>query len=427
MTLDDAWLTAVMPERGPTVQREPLARAFEMGARLLVSDPGVRVEVLRALAERLSPDSLSTPLDRKRLAFWNGYRAPAPSLVERFAYVRARDDGEVRQACSWRLDRDGVHFRERADADDSFDTADFCFLAGPPTCWAPAWHRAQLRARLLERLSPDARTAAGPGFAVLDYDAVTAGEYRWDAREDGESFGSVSAGEVLSGYQYGHDYGYSSFSCERVLAEDFWTRVSVHIAPDALAHIREALSRTVRADFAALPECASVELTPEQRAGVYDALCERITALSTDGPLRRMRSLSGFEPLRDELQWSASAALGLFASLAPSRPLAAFGLPVSSPTRGAFYHFSQDALWPSTDGAGVLRAHACLSNAGGVEARWHVMPSRERLVSFAIAQDYTQTELEVSVAAESEPAVTALLAHATAYFEAMGLRAQAPR
>jgi hypothetical protein len=44
-------------------------------------------------------------------------------------------------------------------------------------------------------------------------------------------------------------------------------------------------------------------------------------------------------------------------------------------------------------------------------------------VTFSIAQDYTQTELRVSVAAESEPAVTALLAHVSAYFEAMGLRA----
>jgi hypothetical protein len=257
----------------------------------------------------------------------------------------------------------------------------------------------------------------------MDYDAVTPGEYRWDARDDGESFASVSSGEVLVGYQYGHDYGYSSFSCERVLAEDFWTRVSLHVAPDVLAQIREALSRTVRADFAALPGCAAVELTPEQRALAYDALCERITSLDAAGARRSARTLSGFEPLRDERQWSASAALGLFASLAPSRPLPAFGLPCTNPSHGSLYRFSQDTLWPSTDGAGVLCAHACLSNAGGVDARWHVIPSRERMVSFSIGQDYTQSELRVSVVAESEPAVAALLAHATAYFEAMGLRA----
>ncbi len=129
----------------------------------------------------------------------------------------------------------------------------------------------------------------------------------------------------------------------------------------------------------------------------------------------------GYEAVAREQQWQESAAFGLFASLCPDKRLSH---PCSSDRANvrSLYNRSSDDLWLSTDGAAVLRAHYCFGAwAGGIDERWHVMPSPDRRAIFSIGTDYSQSDFFVVLGAETAEALSELRAHCEAYFCALGL------
>jgi hypothetical protein len=79
-------------------------------------------------------------------------------------------------------------------------------------------------------------------------------------------------------------------------------------------------------------------------------------------------------------------------------------------------------LWLSTEGAAMLRAEHCFGTwAGGIDDRWHIMPSPDRRVVFAIGTDYSQSDFTVMLGADTGEALASLRAHCEAYFRALGL------
>jgi hypothetical protein len=258
-------------DRGAAVRARPLATARSTAARVLES---ARPEPPRA-------------------------RAPA--------YVRLRDDHTVERVYEWRIDARGLRTSGGYGGEHEQHFADELFLAGPPTPHAPAWHRAHLRALLCAAQKPEGALAIDEGFRSICYRAIARREWSWDRNDQGESFASLAPGAVTLGYQYGHDYGTTTFVPERALSEPWSTRISLGWPESVREQAREAL-RSAGEERplldASVSECAEVytSLGPKLH---WDARWARGVALDFEG----------FEAVRHERQWRESAAFGLFAAL----------------------------------------------------------------------------------------------------------------
>lgn len=319
----------------------------------------------------------------------------------------------------WRIDARGLRTSGGYGGEHEQHFADELFLAGPPTPHAPAWHRAHLRALLCAAQKPEGALAIDEGFRSICYRAIARREWSWDRNDQGESFASLAPGAVTLGYQYGHDYGTTTFVPERALSEPWSTRISLGWPESVREQAREAL-RSAGEERplldASVSECAEVytSLGPKLH---WDARWARGVALDFEG----------FEAVRHERQWRESAAFGLFASLCPDKPRSR---PCDSSRAGvrSLYGRAADELWLSTDGAAILRAEHCFGTwAGGIDERWHIAPSPDRRVVFAIGTDYSQSDFTALLGADTDKALRSLRAHCEAYFRAMGLGACAER
>lgn len=387
---------------------------FEQAAMFDASDPRVRLELLQAIAQRLDPTQLTHAIDRARLAYLRAYD-PARVQAERFAYVRLRKDHSVEEAYGWRIDPLGVFITKHTSSPyepPEHELLDQCFVAGPPTPFAPAWHRNELRARAVNAQTPERALAAGTAFQPVNYQAIARKDWSWDQTSDGESFAGVGPGFVLVGYQYQHDYGTGTLVPERVLAAPWATRISLPMPAHVLGEIRAELTA------AGQEPPMRLDASTDECHAAYAKLAPRVSHET-----RRARSesirLRGFEKVASERQWQQSAALGLFASLAPERRLS-----VECMIRDArLYGFGEDSIFLSTDGAAVIKASHCFGAwAGGVDEWWHVVPSEDRRAVFNVGTDYSQNELLLELDADTEEAFASLKAHCVAYFSMLGLR-----
>jgi hypothetical protein len=411
ITLEHDTVTSDRADRRPNPRVTHAREVFEQSARFETSDPTVRFELLAAIAARLSEGDLSRPFDRRRLAYWKAHDRTrlAP---ERFAYVTMRDDRTVERAYDWRIDARGL-LTTSAHGDAEQHLADELFLAGPPTPYAPAWHRARLRALLLAAQKPEVALSIDEGFRSICYRSTPRRDWRWDRSDKGESFASIEPGAVTLGYQSEHDYGTTTYVPERVLSEPWSTRISLGWPEAVREQARAALIGAGEEALhlvASVSECAEAYATlgPKLR---WDARWANELALDFEG----------FAAVQTERQWRESAAFGLFASLCPDKPLSR---PCDSSRANArtLYHRSADDLWLSTEGAAMLRAEHCFGTwAGGIDDRWHIMPSPDRRVVFAIGTDYSQSDFTVMLGADTGEALASLRAHCEAYFRALGL------
>jgi hypothetical protein len=415
VALDGETVTSDHPERLPNPRVTKVREVFEQSAFFEARDPEVRFELLAAIAALLSPEDLARPIDRQRLAYLRAYD-PKRVKRERFAYVLLRNDRSVERACDWLVDPHGIFTTSAYGGELEHYLPDEVFLAGPPTIAAPAWHREQLRARLYSAQTPPGALAKSEGFRSVCYRKTPRRDWTWGGNNDGESYAMTAPGCVTVGYQYRHDMGSTSYVPERVLCEPWSTRISLGW-PDAVgeaarAALLEAGEEQPLLLDASVSECAEWFATNGRRVGWDEPWPHAVTL-----------EFAGFERVFAEKQWQGSAAMGLFSSLSPDKRLS---LPCDHERAGAqrLYGFGTDELWLSTDGAAVLRAADCFGTwAGGVEERWHIVPSADRRVVFAVATDYSQNAFTVVLGADTADALAALRAHCEAYFAALGLGA----
>jgi hypothetical protein len=406
--LDGDTVTSDHPERRPNPRTVSVREVFEQSAFFETSEPRVRLELLQEIASSLDPSQLAHPVDRARLAYLRAFD-PSRVRVERFAYVRLRKDHSVEDAFAWKLDPLGL-FVTRASREDEpeHELFDQCFVAGPPTPHAPAWHRFELRARVASAAISDVEAV----FSPVKYKSIPRRDWSWDQNSDGESFAATGPGFVLVGYQYQHDYGTSTYVPERVLAAPWATRISLHMPSNVLGEIRSTI------------ESAGIEAPPlhlastDECRAAYAALAQRASRHT-----RRAHSesieLRGFEAVATEQQWQGGAALGLFASLQPDRALSHECVIRD----GRLYEFGQDSIRIAADGAALIKAqHRSETWAGGVDDWWHVVASDDRRAAFNIATDYSQSTVQLVLDADSADAFAALRAHCLAYFAMLGLK-----
>ncbi|MBL8681608.1 MAG: hypothetical protein JNK05_20745 [Myxococcales bacterium] len=404
------------PDRKPDPRACSLVECFEQGAFFDARDERVRAELVAEISRRIDPASLARPIDRDRLAYARAFDGGRVAK-ERFAYVLLRDDGSVREAFSWLVDASGVCVRRLdGEPDEAHVLADECFVSGPPTHSAPAWHRAALRAKLASAQKGERALGLDRAAPLVRYAAIERRDWSWDQRSDGESFAGTFSGFVMVGYQYGHDYGTSSLVPENVLRPSWRTRISLHVPSHVLEAIRHAL------EAAGVESLAAPEPTPEACVAAYRAMAPRI---KTSALWARSEELEfdGFGAVATERQWQQSAAMGLFASLCPEKVTSAER---EIPSAERLYEFASDAIWLSTDGAAIVRASHCFGAwSGGIDEWWHVAPSPRARVAFAIGTDYTQNALKVVLGADDDAEFAALRAHVVAYFTVMGLAERA--
>lgn len=412
--LDGDAVTSSLSTRKPDPQRRSLLECFEQGAYFDAFDPTARAELVAELASRIDPSALRAPIDRDRAAYLRALD-PARLRPERFAYVLLREDHSVRESFAWLVDRDGVRvFRDGLDGDPAHVLADECFVAGPPTHSAPAWHREQLRAKLYAAQRPERALSLERAAPLVRYRAIERRDWSWDAREDGESFAGTFPGFVLTGYQYGHDYGTGSLVPEHVLRAPWATRISLHQPSSVLAEIRAVLAA------AGLEDRAPSPASPAERAHAYQQLAPRMDR-AAKWLFADTLELIGIARVQSEAQWQGGVAAGLFASLCPERPLSEVQ-PIERAQR--MYGFGTDAIWLSTEGAAIVRASHCFGAwAGGVDEWWHIAPSSRARVAFGLATDYGRDSLQLVLGADTDHELAALRAHCLAYFALMGLRA----
>lgn len=407
------------PDRKPDPRACSLVECFEQGAFFDARDERVRAELVADIARRIEPAQLAHAIDRDRLAFARAFDGGRVTK-ERFAYVLLRDDGSVREAFGWLVDASGVCVRRLdGEPDAAHVLADECFVSGPPTHSAPAWHRAALRAKLASAQQGAHALALDRASPLVRYNAIERRDWSWEQRSDGESFAGTTTGYVMVGYQYGHDYGTSSLVPENVLRPSWRTRISLHVPSHVLEAIRATL---VAAGVESIATNEPYAPSPEACVAAYRAMAPRMNH-SASWARSETIEFDGFGAVATERQWQQSAAMGLFASLCPEKVTSAEH---AIPSAERLYGFASDAIWLSTDGAAIVRASHCFGAwSGGIDEWWHVAPSSRARVAFAIGTDYTQNALKVVLGADDDAEFAALRAHVAAYFTVMGLAERA--
>ncbi len=222
-----------------------LVEAFADARLLFIDRPEILAEVLRALAGRLGEnDVLDGPAQRRR-AFWLALDY-CPPLQLSWSYPRLT--APPPQVVT--LDVSGVSALCTAPPPDSYtervwQSLDDLFFYGPREPGIPAATRAELIATILSALKPGSGLDASHAFPAIDHARIATAQWSWNQSDDGESGGSIGGPAVVVGYRYGHDYGWSAYSVERVLTG------APEINIDAPSEIREALLAALRAAVSA--------------------------------------------------------------------------------------------------------------------------------------------------------------------------------
>jgi hypothetical protein len=401
------------PSTGPA-KRAPAATVFTQGAYFETDDPRTRLELLRAIAADLDPARMAHPIDGPRRAFLRAFD-PGRVAVERIAYVRQPAGYEHPHGFVWRIGPDGISVTRGGPPEVTWDeTHELSYVAGPPTPHAPAWHRRALRTALADALDSAAVEGVLPGFDLVRYDKIPPQDLTYDPRHHGESFAVLRPGSLLVGYQYAQDYGTDTFVPERVLSEPWSTRNHLGLPAPILAKVRAALRDAGH----------ETDPAPLSDAARDEALRAALAAqVGPRGPCAAEITLTGFDAVAHERQWTERAALGLFASLAPERALHA---PVPVPSSGPS-DTAPPALYASLEGAFVQREIARVGGTPDVHGvRWQVAPTPTLRASFVLPPRGAGGTVRLEVHAEDPAALGALRAHCLAYLRALGLMPEAP-
>ena len=232
---DGIILTA--PLSRPSVTRLSLAETFHAPYRLWIYDVEVLTEIVRAVAERLSPETVETAIDRLRLRWWAHYDG-ARVRSRRFEPAAGGAPLTVDDLAVW-----GPPPPENG-ARRAFWLPDEIFFYGPATPGLSMSACDVLRETLFGGLDAGCGVALSDGFPRIDHDAVEPGEWVWDPSDRGESTATLRGGVLTTGYQYGHDMGWSSFPVERALTEP--PGVHFHYPASVRAEVRARLTAAQR-------------------------------------------------------------------------------------------------------------------------------------------------------------------------------------
>jgi hypothetical protein len=173
----------------PRVRTWTLADGFADSRMLFVSDPETLAEVVRTLAGMI-PDE-GPPLVRRRRAFWLGFEPPAP-----MKRVWKGGGVELRGSAAYTLDG------------KKWQLLDDLYIHGPLSPGVTEIDRAAILGAIGDRGEP---------FPSLDHAKITRREWVWDKRDDGQSDVFLEGSVASTGYQYGHDFGWTAYPVERVL------------------------------------------------------------------------------------------------------------------------------------------------------------------------------------------------------------------
>ncbi len=230
-------LLLLRPTSKPDRQRYPLARAFRAPHLLAIHHPETCLEVVQALAERLSPEEVEVPLDALRLRWWRGYD---PAKVKEQALAARWHRGEAALQltgwCLWGPEQDYTWQRRY------FYLPDDVFFYGPPAPGVPLEQRRALKAALLGAVAPEAGIALEQGFPLLDYARVEEGSWSWNETDDGSEGARLIGGALSVGYQYRYDVGWSTWAAERFLtgAPELYSSMPGAVRAEILARLEAA-------------------------------------------------------------------------------------------------------------------------------------------------------------------------------------------
>lgn len=224
------------PSGRPLVHRYSLADAFCDPHGLFLRDVQVLQGLVAALAARLEPGVLESPVHRRRLRWWRHFdpegledRAfPVPPRGHRGAEVYEVAGGVV-------LFPYAAEGGERNP--ERFRLADDVFFYGPEAIGLARETRIDLRRYLLTAVGAGAQLEEGDGFPLIDYTQIPRRAWSWDVRDDGQSDAILEGAQLLSGYQYRQDMGSSLYSVERVLTDP----------PGQYLHAPGGIERDIRA------------------------------------------------------------------------------------------------------------------------------------------------------------------------------------
>ena len=200
----------------PDTRTFSLVEAFADARLLFIERPEIFADVMRALATRLDEDQLEV-LARRRRAFWLAFDACAPFQLG-WSYQRSSEQPprpvtlEVSEVSALCTAPPPDSYTER-----KWQLIDDLFFHGPLEPGIPAATRAELVAAILAALKPGSGLDASHAFPEVDHARIEPASWTWDKQEDGESGAAIGGAAVISGYQYGHDFGWSEYSVERVL------------------------------------------------------------------------------------------------------------------------------------------------------------------------------------------------------------------
>jgi hypothetical protein len=220
-----------------------LTGAFDEARLLFIERPEILAEVMRALAARLDETQLEERTRRRR-AFW---LALAPDGCAPLSLSWSYASSTERTVT---LDLNGVVALCTAPPPDSYServwhSIDDLFFHGPMEPGIPPAARAQVIASILAALGPGSGLDASHAFPEIDHARIAPASWTWDKTDEGESGANAGGPAVIVGYQYGHDYGWSAYSAERVLtgAPEIYLHAPADITAAIVESIRAAMAR----------------------------------------------------------------------------------------------------------------------------------------------------------------------------------------
>lgn len=228
----------------PDTQTYSLGDAFDDPGRLFIDPPEVYAAVMRALAQRLADDDVGGADSRRRprRAFWLalGPAGCAPLAVS-WSYASSPE----RTPTTFTLDLAGLVALCTAPPDSYTERKrqmiDDLFFFGPLEIAIPAATRALVIDTILAALAPNSGVEARHAFPLIDHARIARATWTWDKTDDGEASADVGGPAVVSGYQHGHDFGWSAYSAERVATR------APGLYPGAPRDVWEAIVAAVRA------------------------------------------------------------------------------------------------------------------------------------------------------------------------------------
>jgi hypothetical protein len=234
--LTDGEVVVTKPSGRPAEHRYSWVQAFRDPRSLFIRDASVLHELVTALAARLEEEDLEHERDRARLRWWRHF--DPRDLEDRNFSVPPRDH---KGALVYELVGGVLLKPYPAESPDerkpeNFKLADDVFFYGPEAIGLARETRVELRRHLLGAVGAEAGLTEGDGFPLLDHGRVPKRDWTWDVRDGGSSDAVLEGAQLMSGYQYRQDMGYSLFSVERALTDP----------PGQYLHVPAATEREIR-------------------------------------------------------------------------------------------------------------------------------------------------------------------------------------